>query len=665
MIDPRDYGYDIEVWPNLFTLNIRHIIADKVRRFEISDRMNDLPKILALLRRLSDMKARMVGFNCLTYDYPILHFIFTQLSHYTDAAYLNERIYKKSKEIINTHPNFRNKHIIWDNNQIVQQVDLFKIHHYDNKARMTSLKLLQFNMRMDDIRETPVPFDIMVNEEQIELIHFYNNHDVLATIKFYLLSLVEIAFRQQLSEKYRKNFTNASDAKIGGDYFVMQLEKRLGKNACYEKVNGKRVKKQTPREFIDLSTVIFPYVHFETDEFNAVKDWIAAQVITETKGVFTEIPEDSLGDLWFYSNLKKKKGNIKNLNCILDGMQFDFGTGGIHASVHKQNVYSNNKFIIVDIDVKGYYPSQGITNRVYPEHLTENFCDISEEIILERDKYDKGTIENKALKLAGNAAYGNSNNQFSVLYDPKYTMTITINGQLLLCMLYEQLRKIPEQQLIQMNTDGVTIRIPREYLDDLHRCVSAWELMTGLTMEKVYYKSMHIRDVNNYIAIDVNGKAKNKGKYEFEYAKNSLWHKNFSALVVKKAADAFLVKGTPIEDFIKNHDDEYDFMLRTKVPKSSRLVGQVWGEDDVELQHVTRYYISNEGMELVKIMPPLAKKPDVWRHIAQNKGYVVTVMDKLEPLDRDTINYDWYIEEATKLVNFEGEFKDESEDENE
>lgn len=662
MIGEHDYAYDIEVWPNFFCMTVMHIKSGKMRVFEISFRRNDMALIVALISRLQQLRARMVGFNSIFYDYPVLHFLLTRLNGYTDAEYLNERIYGESQRIIATHFDFRHTNAIWERDCLVMQMDLYKIHHYDNKARMTGLKMLQFNMRKDDVCETPVPFNITIDSEQADLILGYNSHDVVSTKDFYMLSLVEIAFRDSLREKYGRSFTNHSDAKIGSDYFVMQLEKRLGKNACYEKVGNKKVKKQTPRKSIALQEVIFPYIHFETPEFNAVKDWVSAQVIKQTKGVFTEIPFDTLGDLFFYADLRKKKGNLKALNCLLDGLQFIFGTGGIHASVEKQRIFSNVDYVIVDIDVKGYYPSLAISNQVYPEHLGPQFCNVYEEVVIERDTYDKGTIENKALKLAGNAAYGNSNNQHSVLYDPKYTMTITVNGQFLLCMLYEDLRKIPDAHLIQMNTDGLTIRIPRIYMDDLDRAKSAWEIMTGLILEKVIYKAMYIRDVNNYIAIDEKGKAKNKGAYEFDYAKQSMWHKNFSSLIVKKAADAHIVHGKDIREFIMNHEDEYDFLLRTKVPKTSRLVGESYIDDDVELQNITRYYISTEGVELIKIMPPLPKKPDLYRRISVNKGCTVTVMNKLVPINRDIIDYEWYIDTATKLVNFEGEFENGSEE---
>ena len=106
------------------------------------------------------------------------------------------------------------------------------------------------------------------------------------------------------------------------------------------------------------------------------------------------------------------------------------------------------------------YPNIAISNRVYPEHLTEKFCDIYEDVYNQRKSFAKGTAENAMLKLALNSVYGDSNNKYSVFYDPKYTMNITINGQLSLCLLAEKLLTIEGLKIIQVNTDGVTVVVP-------------------------------------------------------------------------------------------------------------------------------------------------------------------------------------------------------------
>lgn len=206
-------------------------------------------------------------------------------------------------------------------------------------------------------------------------------------------------------------------------------------------------------------------------------------------------------------------------------------------------------------------------------------------------------------------------------------------------------------------------------------------------------------------------KIKRKGAYEYERD----WHQNQSALIVPKAVEAYYVEEVPLEEFIKGHEDPYDFFLRTKVPKSSRLVGRETEDHElvevtrtIPLPNITRYYVAKGGVELFKIMPPLAKKftkaldaqikrlgvelteeqrakatelfktkkpftlrevgmentPENCqvlalmqpkeREIAIEKGRTVIPCNKvseilLNPM-RDLLDYDYYIEEAEKLL---------------
>lgn len=156
---------------------------------------------------------------------------------------------------------------------------------------------------------------------------------------------------------------------------------------------------------------------------------------------------------------------------------------------------------------------------------------------------------------------------------------------------------------------------------------------------------MFIRDVNNYIAEDMNGKLKRKGAYEFKMQ----WHQNHSALVIPKAAQAVLIDGEDAEEFIRSHDDSMDFMLRAKVPRSSRLKLEMPNGQSYPLQNITRFYASKTGGSLVKTMPPLAKKPGVWRDIGILVGWNVwpcnNMIDATQPID-----YDYYISETLKLT---------------
>ena len=141
------------------------------------------------------------------------------------------------------------------------------------------------------------------------------------------------------------------------------------------------------------------------------------------------------------------------------------------------------------------------------------------------------------------------------------------------------------------------------------------------------------------------GKIKRKGVYEYVLS----YHQNHSMLVVPKAAEAKLVHGIEVEDFILSHEDRYDFMLRTKVPKSSRLIGVDKDGNETPLQNTIRYYISKSGLELVKIMPPLPDK-DEERRMGINKGNTVIVCNDIRDY-RGDIDYSFYIEQANKLVD--------------
>jgi hypothetical protein len=345
------------------------------------------------------------------------------------------------------------------------------------------------------------------------------------------------------------------------------------------------------------------------------------------------------------------------LNVTVNGFNYVFGVGGIHGSAEPRVVESDDRYAIIDLDVASYYPNLAIANRFRPAHLGEEFCVVYNGIREERVLHPKKQYPmiNGTLKLALNGSYGESNNAHSPLYDPLFTMSITINGQLLLCKLSEEISVIEGLTMIQINTDGLTVKLPRQHLDLLRSLYQQWERETGLELEEVAYNRMFIRDVNNYIGEYEDGSLKRKGAYGHETpldnpdTREVEWHKNHSQLVVPKAAEAHLVRGEPIEKFIREHADLFDFMILAKVPRSSRLVLESNG-DEFPLQNATRYYVTDEhhGGSLIKIMPPLPKNPDKDRHIGHCVGWNVQPCNNIADATAP-INFDYYIQETEKL----------------
>jgi len=221
-------------------------------------------------------------------------------------------LYQKAMAIINSQDDDgRWMHNVNPSDRFVEQIDLFKIHHFDNRARSTSLKVLEFNMRSDNIEDLPFPVGTTLNAGQIEILKTYNAHDVSQTKKFMGYTADMIAFREKMCALYPgKDWINYNDTKIGKEFFTMKLEQ--SGVACYDYGSKGRTPRQTKRPVIHLKDAILPWVTFEHPEFNRVLNWLKEQSITETKGVFND------------------------LTAVVNGFCFVFGLGGIHGSLANQ-----------------------------------------------------------------------------------------------------------------------------------------------------------------------------------------------------------------------------------------------------------------------------------------------------------------------------------------
>jgi hypothetical protein len=462
-------AYDIETMPNCFTLAAEDCDSPIKWAFEISAFRDDSRPLIEWLQWLVGHNAQMVGFNNVGFDYPVLHTLI-QMGKATPQI-----LYDKAMSIIHAQDTNRFASIVYPKDRYVEQIDLFKIAHFDNKARATSLKALEFVMKMDDIEDLPFPVGTSLTQEQVPVLKDYNAHDVTATKLFYLQMLEQIEFRAALTAKHGRDFMNHSDVKIGKEIFQMELEK-VGVQ-CYKYGPDGREPMQTKRPVIRLAECIPDFIQFTHPEFQRVHGYLKQQVITETKGVFND------------------------LTAHVGGLDFVFGTGGIHASVENQVFEANEDWMILDVDVTSLYPSIAIEQGYYPEHLGKQFISVYRTLRTQRIGYAKGTAENAMLKLALNGVYGASNDQFSVFFDPLFTLKVTITGQLSLAMLAEKL--IEYSKIIQTNTDGISIYLHRKDEDVIRNICTQWEKLTKLTLEYVEYSKMCIRDVNNYLAVGV------------------------------------------------------------------------------------------------------------------------------------------------------------------
>ena len=110
-----------------------------------------------------------------------------------------------------------------------------------------------------------------------------------------------------------------------------------------------------------------------------------------------------------------------------------------------------------------------------------------------------------------------------------------------------------------------------------------------------------------------------------------------------------MLHGTSIKDFVYSYKNMYDFLLRTKVPRSSKLVMVMSDGSEIQHQNICRFYACNAGGELVKIMPPVSEGADE-RRIGVAAGWGMWVCNDINDFTWKDVDYNYYIDCAEKLV---------------
>lgn len=295
---------------------------------------------------------------------------------------------------------------------------------------------------------------------------------------------------------------------------------------------------------------------------------------------------------------------------IGDGV-YRLGIGGLHSqesSVNYRSIPGVQK--LRDIDVKSYYPSLILTMGMVPEQIGPAFSTIYREVYKRRlrakaeadrimelykgmgaqelkDDADKEKTESDGLKIVLNGTFGKLFSKYSILYAPELGIRTTITGQLALLMLIEMM-EASGIRVVSANTDGIVLLIP-EGLDPVaDQVVRWWEQRTGLEMEATDYRSIHMRDVNNYVAITTDGKAKRKGVFNQSGVLSGPAGKGPDKDICADAVVAYLKDGTPIEDTIRGCQDIRKFIVLRGVSGGGTY--SVTGE---YLGKAVRWYYSN------------------------------------------------------------------------
>lgn len=579
---------DAEVYSNYFLLSAKQLDTGRVIHFELYEgKVLDKKGLMSLMRSYTT-----ISFNGLNYDLPI---ITAALSGFS-----NEAIKKLSDQIIlSGTPGWqvcRNWEIDvpkWDH------IDLFEV-----APGRSSLKIYGGRLHAPKMQDLPIEPDALITPEQRKLLREYCVNDLDTTELLYRKLEKQVALRQKMGEQYGMDLRSKSDAQIAETVIKSELTAITGKQ--YYKPKGE----QTAFRYIDPKIITF-----KTEQLQSVFERILKTRFELGGNGAVKMPD------WLKSNRIK-----------IGSSEYQMGIGGLHSCEKSQYIAATENTLICDLDVASYYPSIILQQRLSPKSLGEPFLKVYQSIVERRIHAKKtgDTVTADTLKIAVNGSFGKLGSKYSALYAPELLIQTTITGQLALLMLIERMEAIGVR-VASANTDGIVCVLSKERESKLEEVAFDWMMDTSYELERVDYKAVASRDVNNYVAVKTNGDIKGKGCF----APPSL-AKNPDLPIVYQAVAKQIAEGVPVEDTIRDCKDIRHFVTVRRVQGGAEWRGEYLGK-------AVRFYYSTEAAD------------DECIHYAKNSNRVpksAGAKPRMELPDEfpSDVNYQTYIVEAEKLL---------------
>ena len=341
----KKYAYDIEIFPNFFCVTFLDCHSTEKFIFTIYKDYDDRKKLCEFL----DRKIELIGFNNLSYDGPILSYICTHqnVDLLSNLFNLSKRLISddsRQDEELRTLRYLRN--IKWT------QMDLMKLMGFD--ARGVGLKQTAINLKWRRIQDLPLPYDHLIQPDEVNTVLDYNLNDVLITLELYKTIQPQIQLRLELGKLFDVSLLSASDSKMANILLEKIYSQEIGVD-----VNQLR-NLRTKRKVVSLSDCIATDIEFQTEALHQLKGDLAAIVVTA----------------------ERQFGYGRTVN--FGGCEYEVGTGGLHSKDGPGKFLTTDRIIIRDADVTSCYPSIMIKNKIKPAHLDDKFIRILQKITQER-----------------------------------------------------------------------------------------------------------------------------------------------------------------------------------------------------------------------------------------------------------------------------------------
>lgn len=606
--------YDLETYINQFLYCWYNISTKEMRTFEVSEEVDDRIEMYEHLSKVT----HQIGYNNKGFDYPIIEYIILNknkllLVKAVDFAWM---IHDLANKLINDQRG-DDKKAYYKPRLKIKQLDLFKLNHFDRSK--ISLKYCAFGLRMENLIDLPVKPNVMLSSEEMDKIRNYVINDVLTTLRLYEHSAPILVLRKRSSLDYGMDCSSMSNTAVARNGFIKAYCEETG----LDKYELKNLSVEYGR--LTMEDVIHPLVKFKTPKYQKLLD-------------------DMLAD---QTNLMTRDFEYR-FQC--ESIVCDIKKGGLH-SLHKPEYFTNKDLLLTDFDFSSYYPYLLLIMMLSPEYLDKRvFLKLVKQMIDSKMAYQKAgdKVGKENAKISVNSLYGLLKSKGSPVRDAKVLYQVTVNGQLFLLMLTEQLELLDNVVVKYQNTDGIMAQYPKEMKEEVERVTKEFEEYIKIPLEAVPMKEVYLQSVSSYIAITEKGDVKRKG--QFKKIEDKELKDDSSANIVAIALEQYFVNNIPIKKTILEHQNIFDFYigmkkLENQIYRYNVLVDGVSTTVDYH-DKVIRFYVSKQNSVITKLT-------DEGKRTSIIKGYTTTMAQNHieKPMADYKINYSYYIHECNKIID--------------
>jgi len=532
--------FDVECYRNYFLVSFLN--ADgKVAHIEMrGDGKLDVAKLSRFMKTNTTL-----GFNSNSYD---LYMIAAALENRSCAE-----LKAVSQEII------LSKLPPWKAVDVMIPRDWDTIDIIDVLPGQASLKVYGARINQPKLQDLPYAHEAELTDEQMDAVRDYCVNDLRVTKVLADKIAPQLALRVDMGEQYGLDLRSKSDAQIAEAVLKSEIEA----------ISGKTLRPLVMRDGATVKYTDPGIVSFNDPALTDIFERICAHDFELSGNGSIKMPD------WL-ANTKIKIGKGS----------YQMGVGGLHSTEKAQSVRAGDGYFLCDFDVASYYPNIILQQAVEPVNMTGHFLPVYQSI-LERRLVAKRTgdkVTNETLKIVVNGSFGKLGSKWSILYAPNLLIQTTITGQLCLLMLIEAY-EAAGAQVVSANTDGVVVLAPNALEVTIAQANWDWMMATSYELERTDYAALHSRDVNNYIAVKLDGSTKGKGVFG-----GAAISKNPDFPIVADAMAQHLSGNADFRDVIRNCKDVTQFVTVRKVTGGAEWRGDLLGKS-------VRFYYSTRAAQ--------------------------------------------------------------------